>query len=516
MRAVAYIRVSTEEQVSGTSLDSQEKACLEYARKEGIVLKRDDIFREEGVSAKLITRPKLAQMIKHCAQSKGEITHCIVWKVDRLARKSEYHHVIKAQLARHGVKLVSVTEPIGDDPIGNLMDGMLAAFAQFDNDIRTVRTTGGMKARTMQGGWPHSAPYGYKSARTPAGVVTVTPSEDAPRLTEFLNEFSTGAYTVKQAADLAAEIGIRGRTGKTLHWQSVKNLITNPLYAGFVRTRLTDNELITGLHKSKALITEQVYYKNQAIIGGNLKNWSREAVEEWPLRSGFLRHTCGKAMTGSSPTARNGSGSPRYSCPACKARILKRQVSKQRELVHSEFIELLNTTRPNQGAQKLFKEIVLRQWNDEFKHGLEHSTRLDGEHAELRKKKSRVIDLFIDGKLSDQEKQAKMDEIESHLNELELQRLDATEYVSNKEQVIDGALLFMSNPGLFWNRSGLEIKKRVQDSIFPEGLEYDCETGFGTAQMAQSYLVIQQIADNSAKNPNLVGVPGFEPGTNRL
>lgn len=515
MRAVAYIRVSTEEQVSGTSLDSQEKACLEYAQKEGLTLKRDDVFREEGVSAKLITRPKLAQMIKHCAQSKGEITHCIVWKVDRLARKSEYHHVIKAQLARHGVKLVSVTEPIGDDPIGNLMDGMLAAFAQFDNDIRTVRTTGGMKARTMQGGWPHSAPYGYKSARTPTGVITVAPSEDAPKLTEFLNEFSTGAYTVKQAADLAAEIGIRGRTGKTLHWQSVKNLITNPLYAGFVRTRLTDNELIPGLHKNKALITEKVYYKNQAIIGGTLKNWSREAVEEWPLRSGFLKHTCGKAMTGSSPRGRNGP-SPRYSCPQCKARTLGRQTSKQRELVHAEFMELLKNTQPSTGAQKLFKEIALRQWNDEFKHGLEQSIRLNEQHAELGKRKSRIIDLFIDGKLSEQEKQAKMDEIESQLNELELQRLDAAEYVSNKEQVIDGALLFMSNPGLFWNRSGLEIKKRVQDSIFPEGLEYDCETGFGTAQMAESYLVIKKIADESAINPNLVGAVGLEPTTNQL
>jgi hypothetical protein len=127
-----------------------------------------------------------------------------------------------------------------------------------------------------------------------------------------------------------------------------------------------------------------------------------------------------------------------------------------------------------------------------------------------------VIDLFIDGKLSDQEKQAKMDEMESQLNELELQRLDATKYVSNKEQVINGALLFMSNPGLFWNRSGLEIKKRVQDSVFPEGLEYDCVDGFGTAQMAESYLVIKQIADNSVKNPNLVGVVGIEPTTKRL
>jgi DNA invertase Pin-like site-specific DNA recombinase len=49
---------------------------------------------------------------------------------------------------------VSITEPIGDDTMGNLMDSMLAAFAQFDNKIRISRTTGGMITRLEQGGWP--------------------------------------------------------------------------------------------------------------------------------------------------------------------------------------------------------------------------------------------------------------------------------------------------------------------------------------------------------------------------
>ena len=35
MESVAYIRVSTEEQVRGTSLSMQEKACLDFARAQG-------------------------------------------------------------------------------------------------------------------------------------------------------------------------------------------------------------------------------------------------------------------------------------------------------------------------------------------------------------------------------------------------------------------------------------------------------------------------------------------------
>lgn len=161
-QAVAYVRVSTDEQVSGTSLDSQERACRDYALKNELDLPDNNIFREEGESAKIINRPELARMLEFCSKNRDKIAYCIVWKVDRLARKAEYHHIIKANLAKLGISLVSVTEPIGDDPMGTLFENVLASFAQFDNEIRTARTTGGMRARSEQGGWCHDAPFGYK------------------------------------------------------------------------------------------------------------------------------------------------------------------------------------------------------------------------------------------------------------------------------------------------------------------------------------------------------------------
>jgi len=393
MQAIAYVRVSTEEQVSGTSLNSQVEACQNYAKSHGLTLSKNNIFREEGESAKFANRPELIKMLDACRTTKS-ITHCIVWKVDRLARDFKIHAAIKVQLAKYDVKLVSVTEPISDDPMGQAMEGILAVFSQLDNDVRTLRTTGGMRARTLQGGWPHSSPTGYKTAKTPSDITTLEPSDMAPTVTNFLNEFSTGAYTVKQAATLAYDMGIRSRKGKKLYWQSVHNIIANPIYMGWIKTKYTDGEMIKGLHP--ALISEKTYYTNQAILSGKTHGFSREAVEDWPMR-GFVKHTCGKAMTGSSPTGRSGP-SPRYSCPVCKAKVVGKQVSKQRHLVHEEFVRFLDNVRPTEGAAKLFKEIVLRQWNDEFKHGLQLSSRLDEEMAALMQKKSRIIDLFIDGK----------------------------------------------------------------------------------------------------------------------
>lgn len=510
MKAVAYIRVSTEEQTHGTSLDSQRDACAGYARANGIDLPVDNIFREEGVSAKIIDRPKLAAMLDYCAKHKGEVTHCIIWKVDRLARKSEYHHIIKAQLAKLGVKLVSVTEPIGDDPMGNLMDGMLAAFAQFDNEIRTARTTGGMKARLEQGGWPHAAPYGYKRARTPDGIVTIEQNADAHKVKKLLEEFASGAYTVQQAREYAFEVGIRSRDGKMRSWQIIKDCINNPLYAGFVTSDYIDGRLIQGLHSP--IISEATFYRNKSILDGSVTNYSRQAESEWPLRGKFLRHTCGQAMTGSAPRGRSGP-SPRYSCPQCKAKILGVSVSKGRDKLHSEFYDLLENIRPAEHVQRLFKHIVLKEWNDELKDSHKLARTLDNELNAYQDKKSRILDLFIENKITEEQKDEKLAQVEAESINIKIRRAEVSDDVANKEEVIDGALLFMSHPGKFWNLASLDVKKRIQDTVFPEGLVYDCDKGFGTAKLANSYLLIQEIALAGDSNSTLVAATGFEPVT---
>jgi len=57
-----------------------------------------------------------------------------------------------------------LTEPIDDTSTGKLMEGVLAAFAQFDNDVRSDRTRAGMRAALELGRWTFPAPLGYLSA----------------------------------------------------------------------------------------------------------------------------------------------------------------------------------------------------------------------------------------------------------------------------------------------------------------------------------------------------------------
>ena len=96
------------------------------------------------------------------------------------------------------------------------------------------------------------------------------------------------------------------------------------------------------------------------------------------------------------------------------------------------------------------------------------------------------------------------------MSKLLLRRAELSIENEDKEKIIDGALLFMSNPGMFWNQAPIDVKKRIQDTIFPEGLEYDCDKGFGTAKLASSYLLIQKITPKGDLNSTLVAATRIE------
>ena len=157
--AVIYVRVSTKEQTENLSLPTQLRACEEYCRRQGYeILER---FHEEGESAKTTDRSQLQALLKYCRTHKGKVHFVVVYNLTRFAREKYDHFALRAHLKSLGISLRSATEPIDDTSTGKLMEGVLAAFAQFDNDVRSDRTRAGMKAALELGRWTFPAPLGY-------------------------------------------------------------------------------------------------------------------------------------------------------------------------------------------------------------------------------------------------------------------------------------------------------------------------------------------------------------------
>jgi site-specific DNA recombinase len=304
MKAVIYCRVSSKEQVEGTSLDSQLLGAEEYARAKGILISK--VFIEEGESAKFADRTKLLELLDYCKHNKEDVDSLIVWKVDRLARNVADHYSIKATLARYGVEIVSVTEPIDSKPEGKLMETMLAGFAEFDNEIRAMRCVQGMKRKILEGIFPWKPPVGYKSPSLRREKKTRPDEPDQP-LFELLqrawNEYATGSYTKAEILRKMQLWGMTNRRGARVTASNLDFIFRNPYYAGIIVDPWSKEEC-EGLHVP--MVSRELFAQVQQVVKGKTNSQPHTIYrKEFPVRA-FARCTgCQRYLTGAFCTGRN-------------------------------------------------------------------------------------------------------------------------------------------------------------------------------------------------------------------
>lgn len=506
-KGLIYVRVSSKEQVEGTSLVEQVRACQEFARKKDTVVTEDNIYREEGESAKVIHRTELQRLIKFATSKKNEVDVLYIWKIDRLARNLSDYYAIKVLLAQSNVKIISVTEPIDDDPVGRFLEAILAAAAQFDNEIRAIRTTGGMRARVEQGRWPHDAPIGYLKKNKRVVIDPVF----GPIVKELVLTYSKGGYNYSDLANLAFEKGVMTKSGKKKTTDQMKRMVTNPIYAGFTVSKLSPTP-VKGLHD--ALVDLDIIKKNTNIVNGVVKNYSVQGDDLFPLRGSLLCIICEKTMTGSAPTGSSGARFPRYGCnrSSCTVRATGRAVaSKSIDIVHEDFRGLLRSLRPlDEGVGRLYKQLVLRVWNESFAKTTESISDIQKKIERAEKFKINITAKFINDQITEAERNLQMDGVDKELALLNQELENLSEYKERNEGLVDTAMEFISDPEKFWNRAATPVKKLVQQFLFPSGIAYDFETGFGTLEKIDSYLLINKISGKTAENTNLVAATRIE------
>ncbi len=159
MRAVSYIRVSTEEQLEGHSLDAQRTTTR------ALLADRQWDFAGEyldaGISAKSDSyRPALAQLLEDAA--KGRFDVVVVDKIDRFYRHLKGLLIALDTLRERDVTFVSVQEKIDlSTPWGKLTLTVLGMLAEIYIDNLRYETRKGKIARARKGLWNGSIPLGY-------------------------------------------------------------------------------------------------------------------------------------------------------------------------------------------------------------------------------------------------------------------------------------------------------------------------------------------------------------------
>jgi DNA invertase Pin-like site-specific DNA recombinase len=232
-RAIGYIRVSTKGQAErGMSLAAQRDKVKQFAQAEKyelleVVQESASGAVQEGQLFSHEHRPILTDLIEQAGR--GEFDVLLVPNFDRLSRDYMSLLFLKRLLRTYGVETVSAAGETGNgDAVGELIEQVIAAIGEFERKRILERMRSGKAKRKEQGRHVHGrVPYGFRST---AGKL-----RHDPATVETVRRIFTDARAGDSPGRIARALnrdGIPGPTGGEWNRQTVRNVITNPAYAG--------------------------------------------------------------------------------------------------------------------------------------------------------------------------------------------------------------------------------------------------------------------------------------------
>ncbi len=231
MNAAAYIRVSTDDQIE-FSPASQLSHIRTYAEHHNLLLPDCYIYVDEGISGRTAARrPAFLKMIAAARETPRPFDVILVWKYSRFSRSRQDSIFYKSLLRREcGIDVISVTEPLSDDPTSILMEALLEAMDEYYSVNLGQEVRRGMQEKFKRGGVVSIPPFGYQ-------IVDghfVPDQVQAPYVSMIYQKFLTGS-TCPEIARFLNDSGIRTSRGNPFDGRAVRYILTNPFYIGILR-----------------------------------------------------------------------------------------------------------------------------------------------------------------------------------------------------------------------------------------------------------------------------------------
>jgi len=295
MKKVGYLlRVSTKKQVNKEDdIPMQRNACLEFIAKHEDWEVYDE-YLEPGVSGyhmALKDRKELQRAIQDASDGKFDIL--VVFMFDRLGRKNSETPLILEYLNSLGIEVWSVNE--GQQKFENDTDELIniLRFWGASNESKKTarRVDGGRTYATRKGKFTGGVvPFGYMLQ--PSGNL-----DKKGRMINVLTKDPTESNIVKKIYDLLIEenmtlngiigylneeLRVKTRKGNKWNTSSVRNILKNPIYKGYVSYGKTRTVKVWG-NNDKGGIKEQTRRQR----GVSSEEWvlSEECNEEWLIVS---------------------------------------------------------------------------------------------------------------------------------------------------------------------------------------------------------------------------------------
>lgn len=502
MKVVLYIRVSTKEQLEGSSLEVQERICRDFASRNGYEIVA--VFTEKGESAKTTDRTELKLLLEYVAKNHKDLYGIIVYKIDRLARNSLDHAQLKMFFNRYGAKLISASENLEDTPVGRLIENQLAGYAQFDNEVRTERSVNGMVAAVKAGRYVWGAPLGYiNTGGRGTSNLAHNPDLELVRLVRKSWEYIDTGYTQDEARKAVIKEGLK------ISKSNFPRMLRNKIYMGII-----EKFGLTVVGNFKPIIEPELFKRVQDKLDGKAKNIPiyKKDHEDFPIRGIVICHKCGRRLTASWSKG-NGGKFAYYRCTNCKRVNYKRDDDKKgNDGIETKFVKLLKTYNYKQELKDALIKAIELNLEDRNQGNKKKTVEIEKELIVLKAKARQIAEKNFKGVLNDTLAKDMQDENDKRISEL---TLDLHTYQDTQEdlmKVVRHSISVLEDISGVWMAVDLEIKKRFQKFLFPEGLYYDGNK-FRTLRLAYC---IEPKWINSPQESTWVTRVGFEPTTRGL
>ena len=255
IRFAFYGRVSSDQQdieniagqISGieNSIAGQRSVAKDYAVPAGGFIVKEYI--DEAKSGRVADRPGFQEMIKDGISPDPPFDAIIVWKLNRFARNVKDMIWYWDLLEEHGIKVISVMEPMLVGATGRLMRNVIASFDEFFSENMASDIKRGMKQAVERGYWiGYPAPLGYEAVKVLDGredeendnkqktrrKLELDPPWD--KLARHIWELALKDLSVLDIARKVTDEGYLTKAGKKFTKNKIHRILTNQAYTGFV------------------------------------------------------------------------------------------------------------------------------------------------------------------------------------------------------------------------------------------------------------------------------------------
>ncbi|EIE3762090.1 recombinase family protein [Staphylococcus pseudintermedius] len=265
-----YIRVSTERQVEGYSIEGQITQIEQYCQFNGYELV--DIYADRGISGKSMNRPELQRMLNDAKN--GKLDCVMVYKTNRLARNTSDLLTIVEELHRQNVEFFSLSERMEvKNSTGKLMLQILASFSEFERNTILENIYNRQHERALEGYYQGNLPLGYNNI--PDNKKELMINQHEANIVKYIFESYAKGHGYRKIANALNHKGYVTKKGNPFSISAITYILSNPFYIGKIqfakykdwnekrRKGLNDNPVIAE-GKHAPIISQELWDKVQS------------------------------------------------------------------------------------------------------------------------------------------------------------------------------------------------------------------------------------------------------------